>query len=297
MNRKTLVHAALIAGSCVAASYGINWLISPSQTVLVAEGRELFIHDWTSDDPLSGEGDGLGPVFNAKSCVACHFQSGIGGGGDNLHNVKTFQVLTNRNDSNHFAGVVHASATSTELLESQESLRSRYPVIPESTRVSGNCFFRVESFDPLIIESINTPSLFGAGVIDQISSYAIHSQERAVYWSSMTTATFENSKCRSPLTCPPLMNGRHRRCGELLIPRPTFTMVSPLLWKKPFSGPRGGCSICHAASQGSDQLRPRGHRRLPAIPPRATECGAMTTGSADDSQVVVSHLNAESTNS
>ena len=28
------------------------------------------------------DGDGIGPVFNAKSCVACHFQGGVGGAGD-----------------------------------------------------------------------------------------------------------------------------------------------------------------------------------------------------------------------
>ena len=42
----------------------------------VAAGRELFNHDWEVNDPLSS-GDGLGPVFNAKSCVACHSQGGL----------------------------------------------------------------------------------------------------------------------------------------------------------------------------------------------------------------------------
>jgi hypothetical protein len=46
----------------------------------MAAGRELFNHEWTSHDPLTS-GDGLGPVFNARSCVECHHQGGSGGGG------------------------------------------------------------------------------------------------------------------------------------------------------------------------------------------------------------------------
>lgn len=48
----------------------------------VSDGRELFLHKWKKNDPLSGSGDGLGPVCNANACAACHFKSGIGGAGD-----------------------------------------------------------------------------------------------------------------------------------------------------------------------------------------------------------------------
>ena len=40
----------------------------------------MFEREWQPNDPLA-HGDGLGPVFNAKSCAACHFQGGVGGGG------------------------------------------------------------------------------------------------------------------------------------------------------------------------------------------------------------------------
>src|SRR5690349_18940066 len=56
------------------------------------EGRELFLHEWQAGDPLA-RGDGLGPVFNARSCAACHFQGGAGGGGPNAVNVTAFEVL------------------------------------------------------------------------------------------------------------------------------------------------------------------------------------------------------------
>ncbi len=198
MQIKTLVRGALCAGGCLAVFYGINWLIAPSQVALVAEGRDLFVHEWTVDDPLSGDGDGLGPVFNAKSCVACHFQSGVGGGGDNAHNVTAFQVLPNRNDKQHLGGVVHAFATASALQEGQDSLRLRHPVIPDSTHVTGVCFSEIESFDPLIIETINTPSLYGAGLIDQISTYAIHAHERGTFWGSMTD-DFNRNFTRTPV--------------------------------------------------------------------------------------------------
>ena len=58
----------------------------------IAAGRELFEHEWQPNDPLA-HGDGLGPVFNAQSCAACHFQGGLGGGGGNEHNAVSFEVF------------------------------------------------------------------------------------------------------------------------------------------------------------------------------------------------------------
>ena len=42
-------------------------------------GRELFERAWTREDSRAHGGDGLGPVFNAESCVACHNLGGSGG--------------------------------------------------------------------------------------------------------------------------------------------------------------------------------------------------------------------------
>ncbi len=44
-------------------------------------GRELFARTWRPDDPRCHGGDGLGPVYNATSCLDCHNQGGPGGGG------------------------------------------------------------------------------------------------------------------------------------------------------------------------------------------------------------------------
>ena len=44
-------------------------------------GRELFSRQWRPNDPRCHGGDGLGPVYNATSCVACHGQGGPGARG------------------------------------------------------------------------------------------------------------------------------------------------------------------------------------------------------------------------
>ncbi len=51
-------------------------------------GRELFARTWLANDPRCHGGDGLGPVYNATSCVDCHNQGGPGGGGPADRNVQ-----------------------------------------------------------------------------------------------------------------------------------------------------------------------------------------------------------------
>ena len=46
-----------------------------------ALGRELFLRKWVAKDPRSHGGDGLGPMYNETSCVACHSLGGPGGAG------------------------------------------------------------------------------------------------------------------------------------------------------------------------------------------------------------------------
>lgn len=58
-----------------------------STTNPVDRGRELFARRWRPNDPRSRGGDGLGPVYNADSCLACHFQGGPGGSGPVESNV------------------------------------------------------------------------------------------------------------------------------------------------------------------------------------------------------------------
>src|SRR5690349_19866538 len=70
---------------------------SPLEATEVAakpDGKELFNREWIAGDPRSHGGDGLGPVFNDTSCVACHNQGGAGGSGPASKNV---HILTTAN--------------------------------------------------------------------------------------------------------------------------------------------------------------------------------------------------------
>lgn len=56
-------------------------------------GREIFLREWLPNDPRSHGGDGLGPVFNETSCVACHNQGGVGGSGSEGKNVNVITAI------------------------------------------------------------------------------------------------------------------------------------------------------------------------------------------------------------
>ncbi len=53
----------------------------------IALGREIFDREWLPGDGRSHGGDGLGPVYNDTSCVACHNSGGVGGGGPVSKNI------------------------------------------------------------------------------------------------------------------------------------------------------------------------------------------------------------------
>src|SRR5207248_6495866 len=97
-------HRSWLPAAGLAATLLAAWYISPGIPVLwgptasadtVVAGQDLFLHEWTPNDPIA-HGDGLGPVYNATSCVSCHFQGGVGGAGPNGANVTTFESLPSK---------------------------------------------------------------------------------------------------------------------------------------------------------------------------------------------------------
>ncbi len=68
----------------------------------VDRGRNLF--DWVWEPTIlpkaAGRADGLGPMFNARSCSECHHQGGSGGGGSNARNI---DIVTARPADTGFA--------------------------------------------------------------------------------------------------------------------------------------------------------------------------------------------------
>lgn len=178
-------------GLVVVFALGLTWHFSPGLPVIFGPyasastkqaGYELFVHEWQPNDPLA-HGDGVGPVYNANSCVACHNQGGAGGGGDNSHNVHNFHVLPSSRDAEFHDGTIHAEAVGPQFAETFQLVRDRNPIIRGGTRTEnggGQCSYTVTipDFDPLRTESIQTTALYGAGWIDRISPKAILSNRR-----------------------------------------------------------------------------------------------------------------------
>jgi CxxC motif-containing protein (DUF1111 family) len=164
---------------------GLTWQ-KPRQhaadAAMAQAGQMLFKHEWTPGDPLSPVGDGLGPVFNAASCVACHHQGGMGGAGGLKHNVTTFTVRSGGPGGKTREGVVHARA-----VKFQETLAQAHSALPDvpppplaklvalpGSRTSPLTFPR-----GVHVSQRNTPALFGAKQIDEIPDRLIIANERS----------------------------------------------------------------------------------------------------------------------
>jgi CxxC motif-containing protein (DUF1111 family) len=153
----------------------------PVDPVMAKAGEVLFNHEWTKEDPLSPGGDGLGPVFNANSCVFCHSQGGTGGGGDLEANVTTYAVRSGPNMENVREGVVHKFGGET-LADVNPALPATSQVtldqLPRGTgtRLPGNALRLPRGTR---VSQLNTPALFGAKQIDDLPESAIIANEKA----------------------------------------------------------------------------------------------------------------------
>ena len=197
---------AVLAVTLVGSIWG--YLATRVDPVEVAQmqlaGRELFVRNWEPNDPRAG-GDGLGPVFNAKSCVACHFQGGVGGGGDAAHNVTGYEVHPTVRVRYLQTGLVHAFATDPKLAESQALVRDRFPVIPGGDKVIAGCTVHFEDFDPLRMATTNSIALFGDGLIDDLSESKVrlnYARKVAGQLSRELSGDFKSVGTGRPRTLP-----------------------------------------------------------------------------------------------
>ena len=69
------------------------------------QGRELFERIWVKNDARSHGGDGLGPVFNGSSCLACHNQGGPGGAGTIEKNI---EIVTATDGPSNYMGYAYS---------------------------------------------------------------------------------------------------------------------------------------------------------------------------------------------
>jgi CxxC motif-containing protein (DUF1111 family) len=142
-----------------------------------AAGLELFNHEWTPGDPLA-RGDGLGPVFNARSCAECHRQGGTGGGGPNANNVTVFGLAAADTHGLPRAGVVHQKAIAPEFQETLHQVDPALPAMPSLPLETLNDRDSGPRLTDTVVTQRNTPALFGDGLIDAIPDEAIVAQQR-----------------------------------------------------------------------------------------------------------------------
>ncbi len=87
-------------GLCVAVGQAIGGGLAradskPEKADAVAQGYEIFNREWMPNDPRGHGGDGLGPVYNDSSCVACHNSGGSGGAGPVSKNIDILSASRN----------------------------------------------------------------------------------------------------------------------------------------------------------------------------------------------------------
>jgi CxxC motif-containing protein (DUF1111 family) len=177
-----LVVAALV----IPPAYKVaEWAMRPGPKQVnlesAAAGKVLFNHEWTVKDPLAG-GDGLGPVFNATSCLDCHNQGGPGGGGPVEKNVTVYgvkpHVKTITPGIPHI-GVVHQKAVRPEFQERLSQVAANLPGSPSVPleKLNDQSFICTVGTDVTITQR-NTPALFGDGQLDMIPEDDLHAAQR-----------------------------------------------------------------------------------------------------------------------
>ena len=170
-------------------------------------GEMLFTKEWMPDDPLCRGGDGLGPVYNDTSCVACHGLGAPGGAGPESKNVVLVtatpnncgrldpldQVLPGFRGSRsavlhrfgvepeyaswrtHFSNPAQPAAHKAAPTPGSDPVQNRIRAFKERTAPDRRLRERSGSLPSangfnLSLAERNTPALFGAGRIDDIAS-------------------------------------------------------------------------------------------------------------------------------
>ncbi len=165
---------------------------SPDPSVEV--GKELFNRDWSKHKPTRG--DGLGPMFNAVSCVACHEMGGVGGAGKVKHNVDLLSLVSPRPKGKSGSPLlvkrlreVHPDLDASQLTVTLHKAgydRQGDELKPDPDYDQFRKAFKdAEKSQPGQLRNVtrgrlifeiserSTPALFGAGMIDQIPDRAL----------------------------------------------------------------------------------------------------------------------------
>jgi CxxC motif-containing protein (DUF1111 family) len=139
----------------------------------IAVGRELFLREWVANDPRSRAGDGLGPVYNAASCVACHHIAGAGGAGGNDHNVQIVSPFLGKADDPvpEALKVLHPDFRSKRSI-----VVHRFGTSVDFPAWRARALNFQEQGVRVTVTQRNTPHLFGAGRIESIPEQVIEAE-------------------------------------------------------------------------------------------------------------------------
>jgi CxxC motif-containing protein (DUF1111 family) len=181
-------------GALVALSWVAQTWAGPPESptpVRVSEGLRLFLTDWSAVSHENSKGDGLGPVYNEKSCVACHNLGGPGGAGGSRGDVQILTDLGSQRfadgsilrdktqpskplSSTVFPGfaterslVIHRYSTDPGYDLWRSSVLKSFGIGTQRGQTVPGSEFRVST------TFRNTPPLFGAGLIDSIPETVI----------------------------------------------------------------------------------------------------------------------------
>ena len=184
----------------------------PNSAEQIAAGHELFVREWKLDDRRSVAGDGLGPMYNAASCLKCHRLGGIGGAGTNDDNVDLLTLQTPRKAAaangnlrervaafHPALAIGQLSATTVLHRHSPDAdydawrgqflsarRQARLPLARIVAFATGTNQHPVKGMNPVQqLDGMayrhserNTPALFGAGLIDSLPDSALHDMQR-----------------------------------------------------------------------------------------------------------------------
>ena len=130
---------------------------------LPPNGEELFHRDWSkvaSDESRSG----LGPMYNAVSCVACHKQGGAGGGGNNQHNVHLLTITAMQVPVERARVGVDINALRNKPL---------HPGLKTTSSVVLHQFSTNPAYDPLLKSWLDYPEIEPLGNLQGLESVGI----------------------------------------------------------------------------------------------------------------------------
>jgi CxxC motif-containing protein (DUF1111 family) len=187
--RATRWAVPVVSGALIAAGLGSargadpEWPGAPRDPT-VSLGRRLFLREWKPDDPRGRGGDGLGPVFNERSCVACHGLGGPGGAGTNGKNVELLTAVALRAEKGKLVDRSALAAIHPGLAETGSVVLHRFGLSPTYPAWREKAVHSVDGPTPsgsrfrMVVSKRNAPALFGAGLIDAIPAEAIEAEAR-----------------------------------------------------------------------------------------------------------------------